>query len=93
LPPSKKAVFSSKTGIRFAANCSNYGARFMAVIPLHADYKPAVTSTRLSLAYKRRRRRQKKEKKEGKTEKKRTTEEKRNERGEVTVRKHRRRDR
>jgi len=60
LSPSKKVVFNSKTGIRFAANCSNYGACFMAAIPLHADYKPAVTSSRLSLAYKSRRRRQKK---------------------------------
>ena len=46
MSPSKKAVFSSKTGIRFAANCSNYEARFMAAIPA------TVTTAGLSLAYK-----------------------------------------
>jgi hypothetical protein len=35
------------------------------VIPLHADYKPVVTSTRPSLAYKSRRRRLKRGKKKG----------------------------
>jgi hypothetical protein len=52
LSPSKKAVFSSKTGIRFAANCSNYGAHFMAAIPLSPDYKATITTAGLSLAYK-----------------------------------------
>jgi hypothetical protein len=52
LSPSKKALFSSKTGIRFAANCSNYGAHFMAAIPLSPDYKATITTAGLSLAYK-----------------------------------------
>jgi len=52
LSPSKKAVFSSKTGIRFAANCSNYGAHFMAAIPLSPYYKATITTAGLSLAYK-----------------------------------------
>ena len=34
-----------------------YGACFKAVIPLHAEDKPTITSTRLSLTYKSRRRR------------------------------------
>jgi hypothetical protein len=38
------------------------------VIPLHADYKPVITSTRPSLAYKSRRRRLKRGKKRGKEE-------------------------
>jgi len=50
LSPSKKVVFSIKTGICFAANCSNYGARFMAAIPA------TVTTTVLSLGYKSQRR-------------------------------------
>ena len=52
LSPSKKVVFSSKTGIRFAANCSNYGAHFMAAIPLSLYYKATITTAGLSLAYK-----------------------------------------
>jgi hypothetical protein len=50
LSPSKKVIFSIKTGICFAANCSNYRARFMAAIPA------TVTTTMLSLGYKSQRR-------------------------------------
>ena len=50
LSPSKKVVFSIKTRICFAANCSNYGACFMATIPA------TVTTTVLSLGYKSQRR-------------------------------------
>ena len=52
LSPSKKTVFSSKTRIRFAANCSNYGAHFMAAIPLSLNNKATITTAVLSLAYK-----------------------------------------
>jgi hypothetical protein len=61
LSPSNKAVFRSKTGIRFAANCSNYGAHFMAAIPLSPDYKATITTAGLSLAYKSQRKTVKKE--------------------------------
>jgi hypothetical protein len=50
LSPSKKVVFSIKTGICFAANCSNYRACFMAAI------LATVTTTMLSLGYKSQRR-------------------------------------
>jgi hypothetical protein len=50
LSPSKKAVLSIKTRICFAANCSNYGARFMASI------STTVTTSVLSLGYKSQRR-------------------------------------
>ena len=58
LSHSKKVVLSIKTGICFAANCSNYEARFMAAIPT------TITTTVLSLGYKsqRRNRRQRGEK-------------------------------
>jgi hypothetical protein len=45
LSSSKKVVFSNKTGILFAANCSNYRACFMAVILM------TITTAGLSLAY------------------------------------------
>jgi len=50
LSPSKKVIFSIKTRICFAANWSNYRARFMAAIPA------TVTTTMLSLGYKSQRR-------------------------------------
>jgi hypothetical protein len=51
----KKPFSAVKTEICFAAkapNCSNYGTRFMAVIPLFPYYKATVTTAGLSLAYK-----------------------------------------
>jgi hypothetical protein len=73
LSPSKKVVFSSKTRIRFAANCSNYGAYFMAAIPLSLDYKATITTVGISLACKSQRRTVKKRRNE--TARKKTEEE------------------